>query len=795
MRSFFGGGNSSPAVTPDYTGLQIQTAVNALPVPIGWGLNKLAPNLIWYDNFIATPQTSGSGGKGGGGGGGSVTGYTYSADVIMALCEGPIEGIGQIWRGQSDYTLADLGLTLFTGTTPQSAWGYLTANYPEQALAYQGTAYVCAASYGLGDSATLDNHNFEVQFTFYATGTNGLDADPAPVINDFLTNVQYGAVSPTGAPINVDSSTLFGSGGDASLQTYCKGVGLCFSPTLTDQEKASETLTRWLQILNIGPVWSGGQLKFLPYGDTATVAGTHQTATQQRQIPNSEETDTTYATIIVTAAANFVSDGGVTYALTGTSLTNTGTAPTTAGTYGISPNGTYLFSFADGGALVEISYTYQVAASYSPNVTPIYDLDDDDYVVEPNDDPVQVSRTDPYEAYNIWRLEVCDRGNAYNLIPVESRSQNAIQRFGERIAPTFTAHEICDPFVGLISGQLMVQRAVNIRNTYKLRLSWEYCLLDPMDIVTLTDSILGLSKTPARINEIEENEDGLLDFTMEEFPLGVATATLYATQPAYNSPINRSYVPDQVNTPVIYEPPSAFSSTSLLLIGASGGSGGAADPLWGGAFVFLSLDKATFDPIGIINAPARQGVLTANLPLFSGTNPDTADTLKVNLGESGGVLQSASGVAAQLGATLCLVDGELLSYTTATLVSGNTYNLTGLYRGLYGTTAGLHTTGAQFLRIDAAVFEYDLPAQFVNHEIYIKLQSFNAFNTGVEDLSECVSYPYTPAGLTEHPIATALAAGTNENYGAWTGTVGTVDNFGSWTSSSVVISVNLGAWH
>ena len=64
----------------------------------------------------------------------------------------------------------------------------LATAYPSQALAYQGTAYVCASDYSLGDSATLDNHNFEVQGFFFGSGINGVDADPAQVVNDFLTN-------------------------------------------------------------------------------------------------------------------------------------------------------------------------------------------------------------------------------------------------------------------------------------------------------------------------------------------------------------------------------------------------------------------------------------------------------------------------------------------------------------------------------------------------------------------------------------------------------------------------------
>ena len=65
--------NSKAATTPDYTGLQLQTSVNTLPIPIVWGQTKAAANVVWYQNF----QTHGGGstGKGGffGGGGASAT--------------------------------------------------------------------------------------------------------------------------------------------------------------------------------------------------------------------------------------------------------------------------------------------------------------------------------------------------------------------------------------------------------------------------------------------------------------------------------------------------------------------------------------------------------------------------------------------------------------------------------------------------------------------------------------------------------------------------------------------------
>jgi hypothetical protein len=270
--SIFRSGGSKPAATPDYTGLQIQTAVSALPIPIIWGTSKLAPNVIWYANFKAIPAGSSGGGKGLFGGGSSSTSgeYDYKADIMLAICEGPIAGIGLVWRGQTTTSLGGLGLSLFLGTTPQAVWSYLATstatdsivgilalNQPtvgeaallgQAALAYQGTAYVAAAQYDLGDTATLDNHNFEVLGFRWATGYGQtpytdvpgttaifVDADPSLCISDFLTNAQYGVGFPAAS---IDLTSLFGSGGDASYQTYCRAVGLAFSPALTDAETA-----------------------------------------------------------------------------------------------------------------------------------------------------------------------------------------------------------------------------------------------------------------------------------------------------------------------------------------------------------------------------------------------------------------------------------------------------------------------------------------------------------------------------------------------------------------------------
>jgi hypothetical protein len=692
-----------------YLGLQVQTAVSTLPIPIVWGANKIAPNLVWYANFRVNTNNANGGGKGGLFGSGG-NGPVYTADIILAVCEGPVTGVNEIWKDQSIYTLSGgdaIGLAMQLGTTPQTPWSYLVSTYGyPQDLAYQGTAYFYAPSYPLTSSATVDDHWFEIYGLRYGTGygqriytecgiellnttvftplgtpyspppaTGYFDADPSLVISDFLTNAQFGVGFPEAS---IDQTTLLtqGGGNDASVQTYCRALGIAFSPALTSQEQASSILARWLQLLNVAAVWSNGTLRFIPYGDTA------------------------------------VTGNGITY---------------------------------------------------QPSVTPIYNLGDDDYIVEDGEDPLQVSVSDLYEAYNVWRLEYSNRNNPFNtqlppqqyaLTPCEVRDQNAIELVAEatgtngiRLAPTVTAHEICDEGVAAICGQLMLQRAVYIRNTYKFRLSWEYCLLDPMDLVTVTDAVLGLANAAIRITEIEEDENGYLEITAEEFPQGVATATLYPTATGSGNVVNRNAGVGSVNQPIIFEPTDELGGGLQIWAAISN-----SNPLYGGCNILVSTSASgNFSWIGTLSGNSNMGVSTADLPAVA-VNPvavtiDGLGTLAVNLAESNGSLAAASQTDITTLDNPCYVGGEIICFGSSTLTAANNYNLTGLARGVYGSESAIvdHPSGTAFARLDN-VFKYPFGQGVIGQTLYFKFQSFNAWGGGVQSLADCAAYPYTVTG-------------------------------------------------
>ena len=73
----------------------------------------------------------------------------------------------------------------------------------------------------------------------------------------------------------------------------------------------------------------------------------------------------------------------------------------------------------------------------------------------------------------------------YQATPVSARDQAMIEQYGLRVGSTITAHEICDLNVASVVAQTILQRGLYVRASFKFALSWEFCLLDPMDIVTL----------------------------------------------------------------------------------------------------------------------------------------------------------------------------------------------------------------------------------------------------------------------------------------------------------------------
>ncbi len=158
-------------------------------------------------------------------------------------------------------------------------------------------------------------------------------------------------------------------------------------------------------------------------------------------------------------------------------------------------------------------------------------------------------------------------------------------------------------------------------------------------------------------------------------PISVGTAILYNKQATAGAPSISPFAdPGSTgNAPIVFEPPAALTGGSLeVWIIASGGAD------WGGCHVGIATDGGAYGLAGTVYRGARQGVLTASLP--AAIDPDTTDTLAVDLTQSQGQLLSGTQADADSYVTLCICGGELLSYETATLIAPYKYGLTYLQR-------------------------------------------------------------------------------------------------------------------
>lgn len=251
----------SSAETP-IGAFQIQSSSYGVTVPLVYGVTRIPGNLLWYGDFKAIPHTSvqESGGKGGGGGVRSeTTTFTYSASVALALCEGPVGNVATAWKGKQITSAAALGFSVASGALGQGVWPYLASSFPSQALGYSGLSYVYQQDMDLGNSASTENHLFEVQGLYaWQASTSVPDADPADIIADVLTNSRYGAGFPsTQLPAQTNYSN------------YCRAAGLLLSPGLTAQISAVEFVATLCRLTNAAPVWTPTGLQIVPYGDEA----------------------------------------------------------------------------------------------------------------------------------------------------------------------------------------------------------------------------------------------------------------------------------------------------------------------------------------------------------------------------------------------------------------------------------------------------------------------------------------------------------------------------------------------
>ncbi len=776
MSGWLGGGQSRPNQTISQTeqvaaGVKIQSSAYGLAFPIVYGRTRVTGNLTWYGDFTAVPHTTvtqsggggGGGGKGGGGGGdgGGVTTtesttYSYTASFSLGISEGPITGYNAAWANK-DY-LPNAFVTQVNGATASKTETFTVpsdgvirvTNQPFIAstsiLATYGGVAVPATSITSDGTYTFDRAykgtSISITYTYGQTQsssslfTQKLGTYPQTAWS-YLTSAHpsqslalpgVGYLGAAGYPLPNGTSLPNLSFDVTGRLPYSVGV--------VDDANPSDIVTDFITNANYGAAASFPLGNFTQFSNYCIASGLFLSPAFSEQKQANQTLDNLFK--LINCGAYF-----------------------SEGVLKVVPYG------AEALTLFSVTYT--------PNITPLYDLADDDFQPAKDVDPVRVQRGNPADAFNSVTVEFLNRANQYNIEPAEAKDQVHIDTYGLRPMPVIKAHEIADVNVARLAAQIILQRSLYVRNTYEFEGSWKFVGVEPTDYLTLTDSVLGLSLTPVRVLTTEEAEDGLITFTAEDAPTGVLNTSLFLSQAGGGFAVNLNTTAGDTKTPVVFEAPVYLTATGYELWVAACGevinpiSGKVVDMPWGGCQVWASQDNQTYQMLGIITNPARMGTLTANFPV--GLDPDTVNTLAVNLSTSGGSLASGTQANADNADTLCYVDGEFVSFSDVTLTAANQYDLTTyLRRGQYRTSIAAHLAGTNFVRVDDALFKFPYTPDRIGSTIYLKFPSFNVFGGGAQSLADVPAFSHY---ISEAILLTPLDPVTNltVNYSSGVGQI------------------------
>lgn len=237
----------APQQGPRLLDNKVQASTYGKAIAVAYGSVVTAGNVIWSSDIIETAHTetvSSGGGKGGRSGVSQTqTTYSYSVNVAIGICEGPILGIRRIWaNGKLIFNVGDdasadtflasqeNALTVYTGSASQIPNSTIEAyegagNVP----GYRGLAYVVLEDFQLAEYGNrIPNFEFEV------CGSGAGSVDITTVFSGTSVNDAYWVQYDTAHMCAPNSGAVWG-------QWY---TGTAYYWTLFDLASGTKTVTK-----------------------------------------------------------------------------------------------------------------------------------------------------------------------------------------------------------------------------------------------------------------------------------------------------------------------------------------------------------------------------------------------------------------------------------------------------------------------------------------------------------------------------------------------------------------------
>ena len=366
---------------------------------------------------------------------------------------------------------------------------------------------------------------------------------------------------------------------------------------------------------------------------------------------------------------------------------------------------------------------------WKPNKTIIYDLGPDDMLVQNDGACVSFSRKDSSEVYNRFTVDFENRANDYESESVSYEFVKDIEETGLRQQSTIQGKYFYTRERAIKIAQMAAKKNARERNKYVVKLDWAYAILEPGDLVTLTDPVIGLEKKVAMVNSVTENNDSTISVELMEYYDGeYADGIIDIGQNDYNI-VDYNIAPSPTLEPIIFQPPSSATLTGNELWIAIKGK----DETWGGCNVMVANQDMNYQYAGQFRMKSSYGKLTSPMSIS-----DTSFTSDINGDFENMLLQDAENAS-----SMFWLDGECMSYQTCTYNSNKTWTFSGIIRGQHGTDITRHDAGSDVVFCNGSLYSMELKKGDFGRTLYFKFPSVNVFNANPQDESEADSYNHT----------------------------------------------------
>lgn len=394
-----------------------------------------------------------------------------------------------------------------------------------------------------------------------------------------------------------------------------------------------------------------------------------------------------------------------------------------------------------------------------------------DFTIEDEDDDI----------FNQVTVSYADRYSWYQDIPVTAEDMGSIEVHGARPADDYAAEYVTEHAVAAKLAELFLLNALTRRPTYRFRLPLAYVELEPLkDLVLLTFSNTlshyGLAKTPVQITRVEEADDTSLSISARLFVTGRGTAVRYPRQAPLARVPNSTMSAGEPDEILSIEPPGEltfplFSPELWIAVRAF------TPHWWGGYRVYLSEDgELTWKLVDTVTGETPVGELYAAI---GDDDTEIILTMPSNLVATFPPANVATALGQQ---SMCYIAGssvsslwpyEIILYSGTEVLTSTTIKLTGVYRGRASTPASAHPQRAKVIPLNRetranprvrGLSHIPLQTELIGRTLHFKILPFNLYGQTEFDLDTAVTHAHrvrgrwlfvTPdavTGLTASPV-------------------------------------------